>query len=751
MIKEWMRVFRLKAAIRHITGGAKKAVLVVSLISLIASSEKEAEPAWFPLKVSGDLSGSRLDMSSWLDAPAGKWGFVKMVGQDFAFENGKPVKFWGVNIASGWSFPEKREAEQWTDYLAHWGLNSVRFHKFTAPGMSKNLSTQLAADKFDKLDYFSAKLREKGIYYGWSHIYGHKPLAGDSSRMLAYGEVKQVGNGHLKGSTIGLVNFAPDLQDLSIELTVNMLNHRNPYTGMRYAEDPALNFIELQNEDNLFFATAHIWIMAAPSYKKLISQQFSEWLLEKYKTEENFLKAWGKSTINAWPEFQDQESLTAKNIYPLAHHGYLSRESFINNPHLQKRLLDTAVFLYETQNKFYNRYVEAIRKTGYKGPIVASGWQAGDFVAHYLNLHSDYLAGIIDRHNYFGGGKGHKLDTGKFDNTAMVSHPGSGLLSTGMQAVADRPFALSEWMSLTPTEWIAESSPIVAIYGMGLQGWDASYAYASNQPGITNTLEAPRHGVYNFDSPLYMPLSPALARMVYRGDVSEGAVVASRKVYLPDLAEGKLGFTEKIIQSRDIKSFEGTPQEALAKGKVVIEFTKEAQESTIPSLSSLYDKSADSTITATTGELKWSKANKGYFSVNTAGTKGLVGFAANKRVSLGNITLQTTNPFAVVLLTALEKDKKLDKSRSWLVTTIARAKNEGMEYDKEKQALLSIGTGPVLMEAVQAEIQFRGRKPKFAYVLDHDGKRTTQKIMPKGNKIMLNGAKHKAFYYEIVF
>ncbi len=751
MMMEQRRNFGLKAAaLRHIMGGAKKTVLVLSLISLIASSEKEAEPAWFPLNVSGDFTGSRLDMSSWLDAPAGKWGFVKIDGQDFAFENGKPVKFWGVNIASGWAFPEKREAEQWTDYLAHWGLNSVRFHKFTAPGMSKNLSTQLAADKFDQLDYFSAKLREKGIYYGWSHIYGHKPLAGDSSRMLAYGEVKNVGGGHLKGSTIGLVNFAPDLQDLSIELTVNMLNHRNAYTGMRYAEDPALNFIELQNEDNLFFATAHNWIMAAPSYKKLISQQFSNWLLEKYKTEENLISAWGKRAINAWPEFQDQESLAAKNIYPLAHHGYLSRESFINNPHLQKRLLDTAVFLYETQNKFYNRYVEAIRKTGYQGPIVASGWQAGDFVAHYLNLHSDYLTGIIDRHNYFGGGQGHGLDTGAFKNTAMVSNPGSGLLSTGMQAVADRPFALSEWMSLTPTEWIAESSPIIAIYGMGLQGWDASYAYASNHPGITNTLESPKHGVYNFDSPLYMPLSPALARMIYRGDISEGAVVASRKVYLPDLAEGKLGFEEKITQDKDVKSFEGTPQEALAKGKVVVEFTSSPETSAIPALADIYNK-ADSTITSTTGELNWSKENKGYFTVNTTATKGLVGFAANKPFSLGNIELQTSNPFAVVLLTSLEKEKGLDNAQSWLVTTIARAKNQGMEYDKDKQKLLAKGTGPVLMEAVNTEIQFKGRKPKFAYVLDHAGKRTDQKIQLKGNTLNLNGARHKAIYYEIVF
>ena len=745
-----MKYNLLAACGPYLTRHGKKAIGILFLVLISALSEPAYEPAWFSFEPTGDFTNSRIGLSAWLDAPAGKHGFVKIEGKDFEFEDGQEAKFWGVNIASGWSFPEKQEADQWSQYLAHYGLNSVRFHKFSAPGMSENSSTELKSDKLDLLDYFSAQLKEKGIYYNWSHIYGHKPLAGDSSRILAYEEVKKVGGGHLKGSTIGLVNFAPDLQDLSIELTVNLLNHVNPYTGLRYAHDPALNFIELQNEDNLFFATAHIWIMAAPTYKKLISEQFSDWLIERYPTEEKLLAAWGEKSLNAWPDFQEGERLAAKNIYPLAHHGYLSREYFEENPHLQKRLLDTALFLYETQNKFYTRYINAIRQTGYKGPIVASGWQAGDFIAHYYNLHSDYLAGIIDRHNYFGGGSGHALDTGEFKNTAMVSNPGSGLLSTGLQAVLDRPFALSEWMSLPPTEWIAESSPIIAAYGMGLQGWDASYAYASNQPAVTNTVEAPRHGVYNFDSPLYMPLSPALARMVYRGDVEEGEVVSSRKVYVPDLAEGKLGFEEKITQDKDIKSFEGTPQEALAKGKVVVEFTDSPRKSDIPELSEIYDESGTS-ILSNTGQLFWSKENKGYFTINTEGTKGIVGFSGSKEFELGEVRLQTGNPFAVILLTSLKKDQNLKEADNWLVTTIARAKNAGMEYDQAKEKLLAKGSGPVMMEAVNTRIEFEGRKPKFAYLLDHSGKRSRKKIKPKGNTLDLDGSTHKTIYYEIVF
>ena len=89
---------------------------------------------------------------------------------------------------------------------------------------------------------------------------------------------------------------------------------------------------------------------------------------------------------------------------------------------------------------------------------------------HYFNLRSDYLVGYIDRHNYFGGGL--------FDT--MLTHPGSGYFSSGLQQVADRPFGLSEWIHVYPSLYSAEGPAIVAAYGMGLQGWDASYEFQSD-------------------------------------------------------------------------------------------------------------------------------------------------------------------------------------------------------------------------------------------------------------------------------
>jgi hypothetical protein len=50
---------------------------------------------WFPFQPKDNFASSRINMKSWLDAPAGKHGFLQMKSQDLQFADGTPVKFWG--------------------------------------------------------------------------------------------------------------------------------------------------------------------------------------------------------------------------------------------------------------------------------------------------------------------------------------------------------------------------------------------------------------------------------------------------------------------------------------------------------------------------------------------------------------------------------------------------------------------------------------------------------------------------------
>jgi hypothetical protein len=50
---------------------------------------------------------------------------------------------------------------------------------------------------------------------------------------------------------------------------------------------------------------------------------------------------------------------------------------------VRRRLLDTAAFLHHVQDRFYGRFVKAIRAAGYKGPLNGSPWQAPTMLPHY--------------------------------------------------------------------------------------------------------------------------------------------------------------------------------------------------------------------------------------------------------------------------------------------------------------------------------------------------------------------------------
>jgi hypothetical protein len=757
----------LRYEVKAVLGGGGALFLNVALA--LADGEVLAEKrvstrfpegdAWYPFTAVSDSGPSVIGMEDWLEKPAGKRGGVRMDKGRLAFADGSPAKFWGVNNSYGGCAPDKSAAEAKAAHYAKYGVNCVRLHKWTGSGWrgigNPNDATEMTPEGLANLDNYLMELKKRGIYVGWSHIFGTdiEVQPGNRASLKAYDEIR----GQRKGLTYGLVNFAPDVQDIYIQMTVKLLRHRSALTGLTYAEEPALAFIEMHNEDDIFWPTTMDAANACPTYKAMFCEMFSDWLKKKYGSHEALVKAWGEKAINAYPEYQKDEHLDKRNVYPIAHFWWYSRDGLKDQTEkkgTRLRLLDTALFLHETQNDFYGRFAKAIREAGYQGPLVGSCWQAGDGIAQYYNLRSDWLVGIIDRHNYMGGESGTGggvwfLRPCKFDNRSMLSLPGSGMLSVGLQMVADRPFALSEWIHVLPTEWGAEGPAIIGAYGMGLQGWDGSYAFASDGPKFTPTVQS--GGLWNTEQLTHMGLYPAVARMVYRGDVKEGTVISTRRASMADLARGELSFEEKVEQQGDVKSFTGdVPAEALAAGKVVVEFVDKPQPSDRPDLKAMLERKV---IRSNTGQLVWdySEADRGFFTVDTPGTKAVVGFAPARPQKLGPVTIESDGRFVAVFVTALQKDKTLADAPSLLVTAVARTKNTDMRFNREHTELLDLGKAPVLVEPVKARVDL-GRRIAAVHLLDHDGRRTERALDVKdGTAFDLDGSRDKTPYYEVVF
>ena len=707
-------------------------------VSLMASDADMAKltqplagPDWFAFQGTNDIGPSALGFQDWLREPAGKRGGVRMVGDHFQLEDGTPIKFWGTNLSYDNSAPDKAAADFTAARFAKWGINAVRMHKFTDSGWEgigdPNDATQMVPEELDKLDYFADQLAKNGVYYGWSHTYKFRPQAANRDKLLAYDEVKNIGDAY------GLINVAPDIQDLLIERTVNLLNHPNPYTGKTYAQDPALAYVEMHNEDDIFFYSLEGQLNRAPTYKKAFLARYSAWLQKKYGSTSALKVAWGDSL--------GDQTLEAKNVDIQANPWFFSEDNLPGKSGGERqRLLDNAAFFHDTQNEFYQKFSRAIRATGYKGPLIGSPWQAPSGLPQLYNMASDAGAGYIDRHNYFGGGL----------NDTMLKAPGSGLLSTGLQQVAGRPFGFSEWISVYPSLYSAEGPPLMAAYGLGLQGWDASYEFQSNSGtwAFSDIVGKFPWGIWTADSPTQIGQFPILARMIARGDIPQGADIAVRRVSPQDLADGKFDFSDKVVQAGDVKTFGGSvPAEALAAGRCVVDFTDATGPSTLPDMSKYWQGDA---LKANNGALMWD-AKAGYFTINTAGTKGIVGFAGGKDLKLGSFRANIATPYASLLVTAAEKTADLTNCKSALISAVARSANSGANYFTLDQRMLENGKGPILMEPVKATLAFGNRKVALVNVLDADGKRTGKTLTVANGAFTIDEARDKTIYYEVVF
>ena len=709
------------------------ASLLVKQSDVETLSKVLADESWFPVTATDDVTPSVIGFENWLDKPAGKHGGVLMDGDHFVFADKTPVKFWGTNLAFGQSAPEKKLGEYTAARFAKYGVNAVRMHKFTGAGWEgigdENDATEMKPVGLDRLDYFANELAKNGVYYGWSHTFNFRVLPGNKDRLLAYDEIKSATG----GNTYALINYAEDCQDLLIERVVKLLKHQNPYTGKTYAQDPALAYIELQNEDDIFFFTTSGVYEKFPTYKKNLMERYAKWLGEKYKDQAGLKAAWGDALKAA-------ETIEAKNIAIQPNPWEMGDGLLSKTGGARQRLLDNAAFFHAVQNAFYSKFVKAIRDTGYKGPLVGSPWQTPAGLPNYYNLKSDAMVGYVDRHNYFGGA---------FEDT-MLTKPGSGDLSSGLQQVADRPFGVSEWIHVYPSLYSAEGPAIYAVYGMGLQGWDASYEFQSAQikrsfsDGVGNIP----FGVWNADVPTQIGQFPSLARMIMRGDIKEGEVIGVRNVSPQNLAEGKFDFTDKVAQKGDVKSFGGsTPPAALAAGRLLVKFNDKDEPSVFPDMEK-YDK--EKRIVSTTGQLAWDYSGRGYFTVNSEGTKAVVGFAQDKKLDLGGYAFNVGSPYVSIFLTSLDKAKDLSKAKSALISAVARNSNTGFKYLTIDGRTIENGKGPVMLEPVKAGVTC-GRAVAAVNILDQNGQRTGGTLPVDKNSFAIDTGRDKTIYYEVVF
>ena len=728
---------------------------MVATLSFLAWISAAPSPAdWYPFTATGAPAAGEIGLADWLDAPAGKHGRIAREGDRLVY-HGAPIKLWGLNLCYGNCAPPKELAEKRAAFYAKYGINSVRLHKYAdGPGwagiQSKESCAEFDPAALDRMDYQVAKLKEAGVFVKLSAHFGTIRAGRADVKDVPY--LEEFGRFGDRQDRIAAPHsalfYSPELQALHIRQTVALLRHKNPYTGLTYAADPAVCVLEIVNEQSILFYTSMAPLKASATLRRDVGKRFGDWLARKYGDRAGLVAAWGEKAFDG---FKNEgfdfgaESLDARNILPLGNPWFWEPEQLQGSQSFRRRrLLDSLRFLYELQCECYDRYVAAVRAAGYAGEIIGSNWQAGRALSHFANLHSDWRAGTIDRHNYFGGG-----DKKPFAAGSMLARAGSGLLSSGMQQALDRPFMLSEWIHCFPNEWGVEGPAIIGAYGMGLQGWDVSYMFQNGDSGAFSA--AIGRDTWDVTVPQMLGVFPAVARHVLRGDVAESKDVSVRNVHVPSLFEGTLGFDDRVKQGYDDKELDSAtvPARALAALRCAVAFTDAPEET---SAVDLRRHEKDGAIASSTGQLRWHEGRgpcEGFFTMDTPGTKAVVGFAEGRRCELAEVAITPQCRFAALYVTAQGRRETVANARKLLVVAMARARNTGMQLNDKEDTLLAKGKAPVLIEPVRATIELRGAAGATVTALDHDG-RPTDRVVPLANGVFtIDGARDRTPYYVV--
>lgn len=259
---------------------------------------KDAFPFVLPWDDAPD--GSAIDVSFLNAAPAGKNGWIVAKDGHFVEEKtGKRVRFFGTNLAARSAFPSKEDAPKIAGRLAKLGINIVRMHhlqnNWDLDGGSiwkkDKVFLELDPVQLDKLDFFVAELKKRGIFTNVN-------LQTTRSYLPEMG---------FPASVTQLKDFAKKIDKvddrmikLQQEYARDLLDRVNPYTKLRYADDPAIMVVEINNENSLVgwpgeSPGAGLDAMP-PEFRAVVIAKWNAWLKAKYRDTAGLTKAWASSS-----------------------------------------------------------------------------------------------------------------------------------------------------------------------------------------------------------------------------------------------------------------------------------------------------------------------------------------------------------------------------------------------------------------------------------------------------------------------
>jgi len=428
-----------------------------------------ANADWCVFPFSNDIKeGSILDFSKMVsaDAPAGRHGFAKVdKNGHFAFENrpGESVRFVGGNLCFDANFLSKEQCKRVVQDFVRRGWNTVRFHHIDVTITKDEWNNlwgrttypEISPARLDQLDYLLAEFKKAGVYATF-----------DLYAMGGLGSCEGFDKPLNSNTVKAIVPLHKPAEDQWFRRAMEIFDHVNPYTGMKWKDDPAVLFVTLMNEDSI----ASVWWGAADMYVK----KYNEW-------------AKGKG----YPQY-DKKDIGKKKEF--------------------------AEFLYEVKAGANRRMAKRLRDAGVKTLVSGGNWWDNTAQAYEREALE-----MVDNHGYGDHPQPSYQKLPFHVNQSSDIKSGNPTYNEPMMKAPTRilgkPFTITEYNYCPPNKFRGDGGLMMGAYA-SLQDWDALYrfAWSHSRDGMFGD-----HGVSGFDicrDPIGQLTERQVVLMFGRGDVA---------------------------------------------------------------------------------------------------------------------------------------------------------------------------------------------------------------------------------------
>ena len=691
----------------------RKSIALITIVLLTIScnpSEETHDYAWFDFVVQDlDTTKNEIDLSFLNEDVAGEQGFVTVKDGHFVKGEGEPIRFFGTNLTFGSAFPDKEIATKIAARLAKMGMNVVRFHHLDMRAAPSGIwdSTMLKFDpaQVEKLDWLIYQLKMHGVYTNLNlHVSRTYPGVEDEIARFRFGK--------------SIDHFHRPYIEMQKDYARTLLTHVNPYSGNSYVDEPAVAFIELNNENSLLSNWQHLPELT-DKHKEDILRQWISWL----KSE------------NISPDGNDLFMIID---------GYDADASKVQKEYLWK-------FLFEIEMNYAKELSDFVRNDLKAQPLIADSQASYSGVAgiHREAEYSDW----IDMHAYWEHpkfpGESWSRTNWLVRNTSMVSDKKGGTLSRFSQhRVEGMPLTISEYDHPAPNFYCAEMYPMLNAVA-AFQDWDGIYHFTFNNPWDEGRISGFFSSAGHPLKQIFIPVGSVIFRM--------GAVAPGRNKVQLQLPRDQV--INELVNYGNILRLHGSnvhllwEREGAPIALPILRPYEVSLKGDKVKLSEAVDRPSGAWMSETK-ELTWDNRDslQSVFTINAEAVKGAVGYIAGKDIELGDVTIKmdsTEFNWGVITLTSLDGES-INDSKKVLLVAAGRVENANMEWNADKTSVGSgWGNSPSRVEGIPAKISFKNAKKFKAYALDPQGNigNEVKVYKPGYDRFIVVGAQHKTLWY----